>query len=189
LSRPLGVLLAIPALIEALRGWRRAGRGERLQRLVAAAAPGVGGVAYLAWSWLAYGDPMRPLRLQQEFDRRGGFENPVSRLIEALRQLLDGADLGSGLHFPWAIGFLVLLVVCFRKWPASYGAFASAVLLVALSAGNLDSLERYGLSAFPLVLALAGLLRPAWLERSALVLAACGLTTYATLAFLGAYVP
>jgi hypothetical protein len=189
LSRPLGVLLAFPALIEALRGWRRAGVGERIERLVAAAAPGVGGVAYLAWSWVATGDPMRPLRLQQEFDRRGGFEDPVSRLLQALRQLLDGADLGSGLHFPWAIGFLVLLVVCFRKWPASYGAFASVVLLVALSAGNLDSLERYGLSAFPLVLALAGLLRLGWLERAALVVAACGLTTYATLAFLGAYVP
>jgi hypothetical protein len=103
--------------------------------------------------------------------------------------LLHGADLGSGLHFPWAIGFLVLLVVCFRKWPVSYGAYASAVLLIALSAGNLDSLERYGLSAFPLVLALAGLLRVGWLERAALVLCACGLTTYATLAFLGAYVP
>ena len=189
LCRPLGVLLALPATIEGLRGWSRAGRPERVARLAAAVAPGVGGLSYLAWSWIAYGDPMRPLRLQQEFDRRGGFENPVTRLVEALRQLLDGADLGSGLHFPWAIGFLVLLVVCFRRWPASYGAYASAVLLVALSAGNLDSLERYGLSAFPLVLALAGLLRAPWLERSALVLAACGLTTYASLAFLGAYVP
>jgi hypothetical protein len=189
LSRPLGVLLTIPATIEGLRGWRRAGRAERIERAVAAVAPGVGGIAYLAWSWMAYGDPLRPLRLQQEFDRRGGFEDPVSRLIAAARQLLHGTDLGSGLHFPWAIGFLVLLVVCFRRWPASYGAYAAGVLLVALSAGNLDSLERYGLSAFPLVLALSGLLRPQWLERSALVLAACGLTTYATLAFLGAYVP
>ncbi|MDQ3106568.1 MAG: hypothetical protein M3Q68_02030, partial [Actinomycetota bacterium] len=148
-----------------------------------------GGLAYLGWSWIAHGDPLRPLRLQQEFDRRGGFENPVTRLGEAARQLLDGADLGSGLHFPWAVGFLVLLVVCFRRWPASYGAFAAAVLLVALSAGNLDSLERYGLSAFPLVLALVGLLGRGWVERTALVLAATGLTTYATLAFLGAYVP
>jgi hypothetical protein len=185
----LGVLLSIPALIEGLRGWRRASRGERVERLAAAIAPGVGGIAYLTWSWMAYGDPLRPLRLQQEFDRRGGFVDPVSRLVEAARQLVHGADLGSGLPFPWAIGFLVLLVVFFRKWPASYGAYAAAVLLIALSAGNLDSLERYGLSAFPLVLALAGLLRPSWLERSALVLAACGLTTYATLAFLGAYVP
>jgi hypothetical protein len=189
LSRPLGVLLVIPAVIEGCRELRRARTSERVLRALSAIAPGVGGLVYLAWSWVAHGDPLRPLRLQQEYDRRGGFENPVSRLIGAAGQLADGADLGSGLHFPWAIAFLVLLVVCFRRWPASYGAFAAAVLFVALSASNLDSLERYGLSAFPLVLALAGILRPAWLERSALVLMGCGLTIYATLAFLGAYVP
>lgn len=189
LCRPLGVLLVLPALVEAARDLRHAGPGERLGRALAVVAPGAGGMAYLAWSWVAYGDPMRPLRLQQEYDRRGGFENPVTRLAEAARQLIEGVDLGSGLHFPWAIGFLVLLVVCFRRWPASYGLYAAAVLLVALSAGNLDSLERYGLSAFPLVLALAGLLGVGWLERVALALAAAGLVVYATLAFLGAYVP
>lgn len=189
LCRPLGVLLVLPAAIEAVRDLRRARPGERVARAAAVVAPGVGGLVYLGWSWIAHGDPLRPLRLQQEYDRRGGFENPVTRLGEAAQQLVGGADLGSGLHFPWAIGFLVLLVVCFRRWPASYGAYAAAVLLVALSAGNLDSLERYGLSAFPLVLALAGVARAGWLERTALVLAACGLTTYATLAFLGAYVP
>lgn len=189
LCRPLGVLLIIPAVIEGCRDLRRARTGERVLRALSAVAPGLGGLTYLGWSWIAHGDPLRPLRLQQEYDRRGGFENPVTRLAEAAGQLADGADLGSGLHFPWAIGFLVLLVVCFRRWPASYGAFAAAVLLVALSASNLDSLERYGLSAFPLVLALAGILRAPWLDRAALVLMGCGLTTYATLAFLGSYVP
>lgn len=189
LSRPLGVLLFIPAAIEAARHVSKTRTPERLIRLAAAVAPGVGGLVYLGWSWVAYGDPLRPLRLQQEFDRRGGFEFPVTRLIDAARQLADGADLGSGLHFPWAMGFLVLLAVSFRRWPVSYGAFAAAVMVVATSAANLDSLERYGLSAFPLVLALAGLLRTPWLERTGLVLVTVGLTTYATLAFLGAYVP
>ncbi len=189
LCRPLGVLLVIPAAIEATRSFRRVKRGERLYRLSAVVAPAAGTLFYLGWSWVAYGDPLRPLRLQQEFDRRGGFENPVVRMGEAARQLVDGADLGSGFHFPWAVGFLMLVVICFRRWPASYGAYSLAVLLVAMSAANLDSLERYGLSAFPLVLALAGLLRAPWLERTALVLTSVGLTTYATLAFLGAYVP
>jgi hypothetical protein len=87
------------------------------------------------------------------------------------------------------VGFLVLLAVCFWKLPASYGWFAAAVLLLSLGAGNLDSLERYGLSAFPLVIGLALLVRWPWLERMALVVATTGLVTYATLAFLGAYVP
>jgi hypothetical protein len=191
LTRPLGVLLVVPATIEALRGFRGEATSvrERATRLLAAGAPGAGGVAYLVWSWMAYGDPLRPLRLQQAFDRRGGFVNPVRRLIEAAQQLAGGADLGSGLHFPWAVGFLVLLAVCFWKLPASYGWFAAAVLLLSLGAGNLDSLERYGLSAFPLVIGLALLVRWPWLERMALVVATTGLVTYATLAFLGAYVP
>lgn len=189
LARPLGVLLVLPAAIEAARDLRRARGWERVRRAAAVVAPGVGGMTYLAWSWLANDDPWRPLRLQQEYDRRGGFANPVTRLVEAAGQLRAGADLGSGLHFPWAIGFIVLVVICFRRWPASYGAFAAGVLLVALSAGNLDSLERYGLSGFPVVLALATVVRWPWLERAALVLAASGLTVYSTLAFLGSYVP
>jgi hypothetical protein len=191
LTRPLGVLLVVPATIEAVRGFRddASSLRERAWRLLAAGAPGAGGVAYLVWSWLAYGDPMRPLRLQQEFDRRGGFVNPVRRLIEAAQQLAGGADLGSGLHFPWAVGFLVLLAVVFWKLPASYGWFTAAILVLSLGAGNLDSLERYGLSAFPLVVGLALVVRWPWLERMALVVAATGLVTYATLAFLGAYVP
>jgi hypothetical protein len=189
LTRPLGALLVIPGLIEASRDLRHARPAERVRRLLAAIAPGTGGVVYLLWSWISYGDPLRPLKLQQEFDRRGGFENPITRLIDAARQLAGGADLGSGLHLPWAIGFLVLAVVCLRRLPASYGAFTLAVLVTSLSAANLDSLERYGLSAFPLVIALAMLLRAAWLERVAIAVMTTGLVTYATLAFLGAYVP
>ena len=186
LSRPLGVLLVVPAVIEAVRAGRRV---PAIQRVVAALAPAAGMGAYFAWSWLAFGDALRPVTAQQAFDRRGGFENPIGRLIEAARQLAGGTDLGSGLHLPWAVGFLVLLVVVFRRWPVSYGAFAAAILLVALSADNLDSLERYGLSAFPLVLALADVLRRRWAETAAIALCGAGLVTYATLAFLGAYVP
>jgi hypothetical protein len=195
LSRPLGVLLVLPAAIEA---WRRdnngnhdgpSRRGHAIARVAAAVAPAVGMAAYLGWSLVAFGDALRPVSVQQAFDRRGGFENPVGRLVEAGRQLAGGADLGSGLHLPWAVGFVVLLVVVFRRWPASYGVFAAAILVAALSAHNLDSLERYGLSAFPLVLALADVSRPRWAETAVIALCGAGLVTYATLAFLGAYVP
>ena len=190
LSRPLGVLLVLPALVESLRGWRNvATPWERAARIVSALAPAIGMGAYLAFSGIVYGDPTRPLTVQQAFDRRGSFEFPVTRLIEAGRQLAGGSDLGSGLHLPWAIGFLVLLVVLFRRWPVSYGLFAGAILLSALSAQNLDSLERYGLSAFPLVLAFADVVRPRWAAIVVLPLCGVGLIIYSTLAFLGAYVP
>ena len=189
LSRPLGVLVAIPAIVESIRGWRRANRRERVSRVLASLAPFGGMVSYLVWSGIRFGDPLRPFTVQQAFDRRGAFEDPISSLLAAARQLLGGSDVGSGLHLPWALAFLAMLVLVFRRWPVSYGLFAGAILVVALSAENLDSLERYGLSAFPLVLAAAELLRQPAIERVAATLCGAGLVAYATLAFLGAYVP
>lgn len=190
LSRPLGVLLVLPAAVESFRGWRHAlDTRERVVRVLSAGGPAIGMALYVAFAWVVAGDPMRPFTVQQAFDRRGSFEFPVTRLIEAGRQLAGGTDIGSGLHLPWALGFLFLLVVLFRRWPVSYGLFAAAILVMALSASNLDSLERYGLSAFPLVLAFADVVRPRWAQVVVLPLCGAGLVIYATLAFLGAYVP
>ena len=82
---------------------------------------------------------------------------------------------GTALHVPWVLLVLVLVVVCWRRLPASYAAFATAVVVVALSGTNLDSFERYALSAFPLVVAGASLAADRRVERVVLVLAAAGL--------------
>jgi len=79
--------------------------------------------------------------------------------------------------------------VAFRSWPASYGAFAVAVLVVALTGSNLDSFERYALSAFPLVLAGASLTADDRVFRVVLVLSAVALVGYSVLAFTNLYVP
>jgi hypothetical protein len=60
---------------------------------------------------------------------------------------------------------------------------------VALSGTNLDSFERYALSAFPIVIAAATLLRHRSLERAVLVLSALGLAAYTLLALLNVSVP
>jgi hypothetical protein len=115
--------------------------------------------------------------------------DPLTALLHESRGILHGHHVGSGLHVPWAIALAALVVVCFRKWPACYGAFAAAMLLAALSSKNLDSLERYALSAFPFVLAGASLTASDRLERAALVLGAVAMEGYAVLAFLNAVVP
>ena len=189
LSRPLGVVFALPALIEVLRDRKGTTPREVAARLAAVAAPFLGAGLYLAWVGWRLGDALLPVQVQQEAGRRGGFVDPVSRLIDAGGALASGDELGSGLHLPWALLFLALVAVCLRRWPVSYGAFAGALVLVALSASNLDSLERYGLSAFPLVLAVASFTRHPSVERIALTGAAATMVSYATLAFLGAYVP
>ncbi len=189
LSRPVGLALAVPALVEAVRGFRTVPPGEWWPRLTAVLAPVAGTATYLAYVGVTVGDPLRPLQLQEQAVRRGAFVDPFTRLLEAGRDLVAGHLIGSGLHLPWALGLVALLIVCLRRWPLAYGLYAGAVLVVALSASNLDSLQRYGLSAFPLVMALATLTRAAWAERVAIALSTAGLIAYSLLAFMGAYVP
>jgi hypothetical protein len=67
--------------------------------------------------------------------------------------------------------------------------FAAAVLATAVAGSNLDSFERYALSAFPLSIAAALVLTESQLERAVLALLAAGLAGYALLAFLNISVP
>ena len=60
---------------------------------------------------------------------------------------------------------------------------------MALSGTNLDSFERYALSAFPLVIVGAMGLASHRVERVVLTLSAAGLLAYALLAFLNLSVP
>jgi hypothetical protein len=106
-----------------------------------------------------------------------------------LHFLLDGTHIGSGLHVPWAIAFVALLVVAFVRLPSSYAWYAAATLAVAFSTSNLDSLERYGLGTFVLVLTAALLTRRERTFRVVLAASAAGLVVYALLAFMNAYVP
>ena len=113
----------------------------------------------------------------------------MSRLWQGVGDLTGPERFGDGLHLPFAVVFLVLLVLTFRRWPVSYGAFAAAVLVTSLSAENLNSLERYGLNAFPIVLTLAVLARDERVDRAVLSVLAGGFVALASLAWLGAYVP
>ena len=189
LTRPVGVLLALPAAIEGARGWRAASLRDRVVRVGAVVAAPVGSGLYLLWVRYAYGDAWLPLRIQNDRAHRGGFVDPFTRTFDGISDLIHGDRFGSGLHILWAALFVVLIVVLFRRLPASYGAFAAAMVVVNLSARNLDSFERYAMSAFPLVLAVALVTDRPDVERPALALSAAGLVGYSVLAFLGVYVP
>jgi hypothetical protein len=186
-SRPLGLLLLVPVAIELLRVWRSARRDERLAGVAALMGPLVGTGAYVAWVAVAHGDALSPFTVQSPL--RGEAVDPFRRIWDGLGQMFGPEALGDGLHIPFAVGFVVLLVLVWRWWPSSYGAFATLVLLVALGAENLNSLERYALNAFPLALALAGVARHERVERAVLAVLAGGMVALSAMAWLGAYVP
>jgi len=199
-TRPLGVLLVVPAAVEALRGVvpglggppplpGRALAGRPLARMAAVSGPAVGFGAFLSFVGWRYGDALAPLRVQQSGSLRGRVADPLRTLAHDASLLAHGHHLGSALHLPWAVLALCLLVVALRRWPCSYGAFAAVVLAVSLTASNLDSFERYAWSAFPLVMAGATVTAGARVERTVFVLAGAGLALYALLAFTNLYVP
>jgi hypothetical protein len=151
------------------------------------AGPPIGLSLYLMWSGVRYGDALAPFEVQSQF--RGDGIDPASRLWDGLGELFGSEALGDGLHIPFALGFVVLTIVVFRCWPLSFALYSVAVLVVALAAENLNSLERYGLNAIPLALALASLTRPPWAERAMIAVGSAGIVALAALAWTGTYVP
>jgi hypothetical protein len=185
LTRPTGALLVVPAVVEVLRGWRSREARDVLPRVAAVAGPVVGAGAFLLWVDATFGSWRVPFDVQDEL--RGGEVNPFVRVMQA------GVDLAEldvhGLHFPFAVAMVVLCVVAARRLPASYSAFASVLVFVTLSANNLNSIERYGLDAFPLVIALALLLRTRAAANAAVLLSSGGMLVLTTMAWLQDYVP
>jgi len=188
LTRPIGVLLALVVAVELVRWWIRLGRAQRLIGLAATAAPVVGLVGFGLWAHHEVGDFWAPLRVQLQSSHHGGLADPFVTLVHDARGVFHH-HVGTALHVPWVLVALVLLVVCWRRLPASYTVFAAAILAVAVSGTNLDSFERYALSAFPLAVAAALICRRPRIEWAVLTLLSATLAGYALLAFLNISVP
>jgi hypothetical protein len=188
LTRPIGVLLFLAVASELIRWWQRLGRNERAAGLGAVAAPFVGLLVFLGWSKHTVGDWWAPLRVQLQNSHHGGLADPFVTLYDDAKGVLHH-HVGTALHVPWVLLALAMLVVCWRRLPAPYTLFAAATLAVAVSGANLDSFERYALSAFPLSVAAALLLTQSQVERLVLTLLSAGLAGYALLAFLNMSVP
>lgn len=188
LCRPVGVLLVIPAVIEAVRAVRRR-RGPRVAPVIATIAPLAGLASYLLWARDRTGDLWLVVRLQNDRTLRGGTASPFTSVGHAFHELVSGDRVGYGLHAVTAALVVVLVVVAARKLPFSYAAYAGASVLVAFCARNLDSVERYSLATFPLVIAASLLLRRATVERIVYLFLAGGLVAASVLAFTGSLVP
>ena len=188
LTRPIGIVLALAVAAELVRWWTRLGRASRLAGGAAVAAPFVGFLVFLAWAKHTVDDWWAPLRVQLQGAHHGGLSDPFATLYHDAKGLVHH-HVGTALHVPWVLVALAVLIVCWRRLPASYTLFAAAVLGVALAGSNLDSFERYALSAFPLTIAAALILKPAPVERAVLALLSAGLAGYALLAFLNLSVP
>jgi hypothetical protein len=188
LTRPVGVFLALVVAVELVRWWVRLDRRQRVAGLAATVAPLIGLVAFGLWARHEVGDFWAPLSVQLESSHHGGLSDPFVTLFDDAKGLVHH-HVGTALHVPWAVLALGLLVVCWRRLPASYTVFAAGIMAVALAGSNLDSFERYALGAFPLTMAAALVSRRPAVERVVLTLLPAALAGYALLAFLNISVP
>jgi hypothetical protein len=188
LSRPVGVLLVLPALVEAVQVARRE-RKLRVAPAIATLAPACGLATYLLWARNRTHDLFLVIRLQNARNLRGGTVSPFTSVGHAFHELVSGDRIGYGLHAVTAVVIVALVFVVGRRLPMSYTVYAAAAVLLALCARNLDSLERYSLSTFPLVIGAAVLLRRPAFERMVLLTISGGLAAAAILAFTGTLVP
>jgi hypothetical protein len=184
----IGGVFAVPLALEAARGWRGASRGERAWRVGTACSPVLAAAAYLAWVQHETGAWWRDVFGVQEtvYDRK--LAEPFGRLARSAGDLFGGHE-AQGIQFIWAVLAIVLIVVAFKRLPASYGAWALVIFLIGISADNIDSFERYLTRAFPLVIAGAVSVRSERAEWVATSLGLAGLVAYGTAIFLVARVP
>jgi hypothetical protein len=177
LTRPTGVAL-LPAL--ALIAWQER---YRLRALASLAVAPVLFAAYPLYLWRADGDPWAFLRAQRLWSRHLSPAGPLGGVWDGLRAGWAGVEQlasGSHTHVYWTavqdtdpiraatinlenlaflVLFVVLTVIAWRRFGAPYGVFAAVSLAIPLSVPSerwpLLSLPRFGLTIFPLFLALA----------------------------------
>ncbi len=189
LTRPLGVVIAIPAAVEAWRGFRAAGIRSRVERVIAVVAAPLGTLVFLVWTRDRTGDLLDPYRIQAESSHRGSTVDPFTGVANALSEFFDHDRIGPLLHVGWAVVAIALMVIAFRRLPVSYGLFAAVTVVIALSSRNLDSFERYAFNAFPLLIAAALVVRSRRLETLVFTAMGAAMCLYGVVAALGVYVP
>jgi hypothetical protein len=179
LTRPTGAAL-LPAL--GLLAWRER---DRIRALASLAVAPLLFAAYPLYLWAAEGDPWAFLRAQRIWSRHLSPAGPLGGIWDGLRAGWAGIEQlasGSHTHVYWTavrntdpiraatinlenLAFLVLFaflaVLAWRWFGAAYGLFAAVSLAIPLSVPSerwpLLSMPRFGLTIFPLFLALAAI--------------------------------
>ena len=182
LTRPVAGLLALSAAVVV---WRSRAQHTPAALISIVAAP-AGTLTFLVWSALALDDWRAPVDRQNEL--RGEITEPVSRLIRAFRDGIGG-DEGELFHLIAALLIIALTVVAVRSLSTDLWAYTVPSTVLLISADNLNSMERYALGAFPLVIAAAIVSRRPVLDRWLPTASAVGMVTVSILMLNGVYVP
>lgn len=189
LTRPTGLAIAALVVAVVLADGRVAAR-EGARQALAVIAPFAGFVTFGLISRREHGEFFAPVDSQEV--HRGEFVDPLRRISRGFDDLVGDETFGDGLHLPFALLAIVGVWMLARYVGRPEAIYTGAIVLVAISADNWNSLERYTLNAYPMMIGYAALLtdlgRP-WLWRTAVAASAAGMVGMTVLAWTGDYVP
>jgi hypothetical protein len=152
LARPHGVVIALPLAVEYLHQRSFDVRAVRAN-VLALALPFVAFAGWLGFQYAKFGDALAFVHAQLAWQRVPGAP------WQAFTNYFFGGERGPWNDLLFALLFIGLTVVVAYTQRPSYAVYAALYVLVPLSTGQLYSMMRFGLSIFPVFIALA------WLGR------------------------
>jgi hypothetical protein len=171
LTRPNGCFLSIVlACLIGERMWRErtaAARASRLlisKALAAAAAPGIGMLAYSVYVYRVTGDPFGWARLHEAWGRSYSGLAPVERAYgwltdEGLLHVIEGVPFDT-LNSLGLIFVLLMLWPVLRRLGPAFAVFVLVNAIPPMLAGGVMSMGRLTATLFPVFLALAATTSP-----------------------------
>ena len=156
LTRPFGVLLAVPLLIELVR------QRAPLRAWPSLAGPPLGLAAFIGYLWWLFDDPLAYFHAGASWGR--GFHAAWDVLLGYLGAMSSQSTTPITLYdwrYAWIdlvamLAMIVVLVAGVRRVPVSYSAYAASGLLFAMSTGVAwFSASRHALALFPLIIVMA----------------------------------
>jgi len=147
-TRPPGILLMVPLLSEGYSCLRERRKAIAVALAALLTASGIG--LFFLYSWIAFGDPLVPIKIHQAPGWRGGFALPFSSIALAFRQTFDASY--SSLPFDAWFGLLFIALACRgdAQLPRSYAVYSVLSLAMPLfTVGGVWSMIRHANVVFP----------------------------------------
>jgi hypothetical protein len=176
LTRPNGILIAVPLGLMALAGRPRP--GELARRVAALSLVPAAFASYCAFAYRLSGDPFGWLRAQAQWGYSVGNRPWVElmRLVDGLeRNGLYGYFFSDPLapyyflHGVVALVFGALTPSVFRVFGLALGAYVAVSLYVPLSGNALEGIGRYAATLFPVFMLLGSVVRSQRVHEALLV--------------------
>jgi hypothetical protein len=194
LTRNTGAVVVLCVVVVALQAaWRE----KRWRPALAAVVAPLGLASFMAYSWAMVGTPLAYVTSERFWQGQHfvWFTTPIRALGSLVTLHSHGSDLTSDAYCTAALAFAYFGVLCLvalgreRRIPTAWKIYVAGTILIAFSAYYTNSIPRYTMVAFPLLVGIVWKLRSS--SRAALIAVCAVLQCALAIFFLAgvAFVP